>query len=142
MLRFSDSYIFLGSRERSGGGVGVWPSVVMEMIPAHKQGHTHDFSRAGAPCTNKSGLPGIHGAWVLGIQGMGVSTPIAADVAAATVGLASERHSPNGAMLTSGLWSVILAIGLPVRSTVLMGNTVSIDGLMPIEHFSRAVEQT
>ncbi len=36
------------------------------------------------------GEPGIHGAVVFGMHGMGVSTPLAADVADATVGLAKD----------------------------------------------------
>jgi len=47
--------------------------------------------------------PGTHGAGVLGIQGMGVSTPRAAAVAAATVGFASDVHTPKGMMLTMGM---------------------------------------
>jgi hypothetical protein len=34
--------------------------------------------------------PGLHGAAITGIQGIGVSTPIAAAVAEATVGLAID----------------------------------------------------
>jgi hypothetical protein len=47
--------------------------------------------------------PGIQGAEVTGIHGMGVSTPIAAAVAAATWGLAMDMHMPKGAMFTIGL---------------------------------------
>src|SRR5579885_3349877 len=45
------------------------------------------------------GPPGTHGAGVLGMHGMGVSTPIAAAVAAATMGFAPEVHMPKGMML-------------------------------------------
>ncbi|MNN95372.1 hypothetical protein D3C81_2141630 [compost metagenome] len=53
-------------------------------------------STVGAP-------PGIHGAAVAGMQGMGVSTPMAAAVAAATVGLARLWHMPKVGMFTSGM---------------------------------------
>jgi len=47
--------------------------------------------------------PGVHGADVIGTQGIGVSTPIAAAVAEATVGLDGDWHIPNVGMLTIGL---------------------------------------
>jgi len=49
------------------------------------------------------GEPTIHGAGVTGMQGIGVSTPIAADVAEATAGLARLVHIPKGMMFTIGL---------------------------------------
>ena len=48
------------------------------------------------------GEPGAHGAGITGKQGMGVSTPRAAAVALATVGLAKELHMPKGGILTMG----------------------------------------
>jgi hypothetical protein len=47
--------------------------------------------------------PGTHGAVVTGMHGMGVSTPIAAEVAAATMGLARDMHIANGGMFAIGL---------------------------------------
>jgi len=47
--------------------------------------------------------PGAQGALVAGMQGIGVSTPDAAAVAEATVGLARDWHMPNGAIFTMGL---------------------------------------
>ncbi|GGU51652.1 hypothetical protein GCM10009504_05420 [Pseudomonas laurentiana] len=47
--------------------------------------------------------PGVQGEAVAGMQGIGVSTPIAAEVAAETVGLAIDRHTPKGAILAMGL---------------------------------------
>ena len=49
------------------------------------------------------GDPGAHGAGVFGMQGCGVNTPMAADVAAATWGFASEVHMPNGIMFVMGM---------------------------------------
>ena len=43
-----------------------------------------------------------HGAAVAGRQGIGVRTPSAAAVAAATIGLAGLEHMPNGATFTIG----------------------------------------
>ena len=57
------------------------------------------------------GEPGVHGAGMTGMQGMGVSTPKAAVVAEATVGFAREVHMPNGRMLTIGTLSIIFAAG-------------------------------
>jgi hypothetical protein len=37
------------------------------------------------------------------MHGIGVSTPMAAAVAAATAGFAGDMHMPNGMMLTMGL---------------------------------------
>src|SRR5688500_10825662 len=48
------------------------------------------------------GAPGTQGAGVTGMHGIGVSTPSAAAVAAATLGLARQVHAPNGMMLTIG----------------------------------------
>lgn len=52
---------------------------------------------------NTVGAPTTHGAGVLGTQGIGVSTPDAADVAEATVGLASDEQTPKGGMFVIGL---------------------------------------
>lgn len=46
--------------------------------------------------------PGTHGAGIAGMHGIGVSTPSAAAVAAATVGFDRLVHTPNGLMLSIG----------------------------------------
>jgi hypothetical protein len=76
------------------------------------------------------GLPGTHGAAVLGTQGMGVSTPSAAAVAEATVGFASEVHIANGGMFTIGALSMMVAAGVPV-STIALEVTLSVEGAVP-----------
>lgn len=48
------------------------------------------------------GEPGTQGLAVTGIQGTGVKTPKAAEVAAATAGFEGVVHMPNGIMLTIG----------------------------------------
>ena len=78
--------------------------------------------------------PGAQGAAVAGIQGIGVSTPRAAAVAAATIGLAGDLHMPKGRTLTICLWSMIVAAGLLEVITLLVGKIVSDDGATPIEH--------
>jgi len=79
------------------------------------------------------GAIGIHGAGTTGTQGIGVSAPSAAAVAAATVGLASDWHMPNGAMFAPGATSVMVATGRP--STIGRGATTeSVDGASPKLH--------
>src|SRR5471032_3469604 len=96
---------------------------------------------AGRLPSRTVGEPGIHGALVMGMQGMGTSTPMAAAVAAATTGLASEVHMPNGRMLTMGLLSMMLASGIAVI-TWLTGSTIKVPGARPNEHFNIAPEHT
>ena len=88
------------------------------------------------------GAPGTHGEVVFGMQGMGVSTPSAAAVAAATVGFAGLLHIPNGMMLTIGLWSMMFAAGTNDVITLLTGRTTSELGATPKLHCSKAPMQT
>ena len=74
--------------------------------------------------------PGDHGAMMLGMQGMGVSTPAAAAVADATWGLAKERHMPKGLMLSMGAKSIVFAMACPPH----LGRgptTASCEGALP-----------
>ena len=73
---------------------------------------------------------------------MGVSTPIAAEVADATDGLANEEHMPKEGILTIGLLSIIVAIGLFANITLLSGNTTNFAGVRPQEHWRVAVDVT
>jgi hypothetical protein len=86
---------------------------------------------AGWPFTIKFDLPGIQGAVILGIHGIGVRAPQAAEVADATIGFAKERHKPNGIIFIIGILSNILAWGLLLKNTVLSGNTISVAGVVP-----------
>ena len=72
-------------------------------MPPQAQTSLDVLFRAGWLPTRTVGEPGIQGLVVLGTQGWGVKTPIAAAVAAATWGLAMELHMPKGMMLTMGL---------------------------------------
>lgn len=97
--------------------------------------------RAGIFPTSTVGEPGIHGADVVGIQGIGVNTPSAAAVAAATVGLSILLHIPNGIMFTNGLLSIIFAIGMLLTRVRLVGSMFSVPGAMPNEHCNNAPVQ-
>jgi hypothetical protein len=65
---------------------------------------------------------------------MGVNTPMAAAVAAATCGLAIERHKPNGGIFTIGILSITLAAGMPSAMVRFLGSTVNLLGATPCEH--------
>lgn len=69
---------------------------------------------------------------------MGVSTPIAADVAEATVGFDSDWHMPKGIMLVMGMMSIIVAIGILPHIGRIGTTTISVDGAMPNVHWSIA----
>lgn len=87
------------------------------------------------------GQPGAQGAGVIGRQGMGVSTPNAAAVAALTIGLAIELHMAKGGILRNGMLSIILAAGM-VASTRLLGRTIMVEGAAPKLHCIMAPLQT
>jgi hypothetical protein len=57
---------------------------------------------AGMLAINTVGEPTIHGDAVAGTHGIGVKTPNAAAVAAATVGFDGDEHMPNGMMFVIG----------------------------------------
>src|SRR5690349_7684181 len=98
--------------------VCTWPGNEIEMTPPQLQMHWDPAVSAGLFPINVVGAPGVHGADVAGMQGIGVSTPSAAEVAAATCGLARLMHIPNGGMFTIGALSMIVAAGLFPINTV------------------------
>jgi hypothetical protein len=100
------------------------------------------LSSVGISARITVGAPGTHGATVAGMQGIGVNTPIAAAVAAATIGFAGDMHMPNGMMFTSGILSMMLASGISLVKTMLVGNTTSELGAMPKLHIIVAPMQT
>ncbi len=81
------------------------------MTPNQLHMHFDRLSSAGWLAIITVGAPGTHGEAVAGTHGCGVSTPIAAAVAAATWGLVGALHMPNGMMLVLGMWSMMLAAG-------------------------------
>ena len=87
------------------------------MTPPYAHWQVAPIVSAGLPPMRVCVAPFIHGATVAGMHGMGVSTPSAAAVAAATVGLARLVHMPKGGMFAPGTMSVIAAAGLPSTST-------------------------
>jgi hypothetical protein len=86
--------------------------------------------------------PGVHGEVVAGMHGIGVKTPSAAAVAAATVGFAILMHMPNGAMFTIGAKSMIVAAGIFPALTPVTGKTVNVEGAAPNVQARLAVETT
>jgi hypothetical protein len=91
---------------------------------------------AGIPPIMQVAEPGTHGA-VTGMHGMGVRTPNAAAVAAATVGLAIDMHMPKGGMFTMGAQSMMVAAGAPAI-VLFMGSTFKVEGAMPKVHIIMA----
>ena len=79
------------------------PGVTNVITPAHMHIKVEVLSSVGMFPSITVGAPGTHGATVAGMHGMGVSTPIAAAVAAATIGFAGDMHIPNGMMLVMGM---------------------------------------
>jgi hypothetical protein len=90
----------------------VCPGFVMVITPPHIQFKVQELFSAGILLIITVALPGAQGATVTGMQGMGVSTPNAAVVAAATVGLAKDEHMANGRIFTKGMLSIMLASGI------------------------------
>jgi hypothetical protein len=72
------------------------------MTPPQLHINLDELFKAGKLPTNTVGDPGTQGAAVAGIQGMGVKTPLAAAVAAATIGFANELHIPKGMTFAIG----------------------------------------
>ena len=105
------------------------------------QAHVQVLFKAGMLPMRTVGEPGVQGAGVTGIQGMGVRPPKAAVVAAATVGLARDVHIPNEGIFTIGLLSIIVAAGVP-QKVLLVGNTLSAPGASPNGHINMAPETT
>jgi len=87
------------------------PGVTNVITPPQIHINCEVLSSVGKLPNSTVGAPGTHGAGVLGMQGMGVSTPMAAAVAAATVGFAGDMHMPKGMMFTIGTLSMMLASG-------------------------------
>ena len=87
------------------------PGMLMEILPPQLHMHLPLLSNAGM-LEIFSCPPGVHGAVMTGAQGIGVSTPHAAAVADATVGLLIDWHIPKDIMFSIGLLSMMLAIGL------------------------------
>ena len=112
------------------------------MTPAQLHMHLHVLLSAGFPPTSTVGEPGVHGAEITGVQGIGVKTPAAAAVAADTCGFAMDVHIPKGIMLVIGMLSMIHAAGILLHITLAFGRTLNTDGAIPKLHISCAPEVT
>lgn len=92
-----------------------------------------EFVKAGIFAICTVGEPGLQGAGITGRHGIGVKAPIAAEVAAATCGFASDWHMAKGGMFTFGILSIMLAAGAPAV-TLFFGKTDSAEGAIPKLH--------
>src|SRR4051812_23986205 len=108
------------------------------MTPAQLHINLEVMFSAGMPPRSIVGDPGAQGAVVIGMHGIGVSTPMAAEVAAATIGLAMLMHIPNGRMFTMGLLSMMLADGMVDDIDLFSGRTTRLLGAIPKMHMSCA----
>lgn len=79
------------------------PGTLILIAPAQVQRHLDVLFRAGILAINTVGAPGAQGVIVIGIHGIGVNTPKAAAVAAATIGFDGELQAPNGIIFTIGM---------------------------------------
>src|SRR5437868_11100249 len=107
--------------------VRIVPGNPIVMTPPQEQLHVQGAVSAGMLPINVFAAPGFHGPTGTGTHGIGVSTPSAAAVAAATVGFDRDVHIPNGGMFITGTMSLIVAAGLPSMNTRLVGSTLSVD---------------
>jgi hypothetical protein len=96
--------------------------------------HCEPAVNAGVPPMSVLAAPGTQGAVIVGTHGIGVRTPSAALVAAATVGLARLEHIPNGGMFTPVIVLVMTAAGRPSIVTRGVGRALSVDGASPKVH--------
>src|ERR1700730_9373238 len=79
------------------------PGVTKLITPAHMHMLVETLSRVGILPSITVAAPGTQGLVVMGMQGMGVRTPMAAAVAAATIGFAGDIHMPKGMIFTRGM---------------------------------------
>jgi len=117
---------------RTGPGTTTWTT------PPYAHTHIAPWASTGRPPTTVRGAAGVHVPVVAGMHGIGVSTPSAAAVAAATWGLASDVHIAKVATFTRGAASVTVATGRPSTSTRGVGSATSVAGAVPNEQLTVA----
>jgi len=115
--------------------------LVTEMTPPQVHIHLAVLISAGWFITNTC-PGGAQGAVITGTQGIGVSAPIAAAVAEATVGLANDWHIPKGMMFVIGIISIILPINIFPHLGRKGMVIISDDGAIPKLHCNIAPIQT
>jgi hypothetical protein len=111
-------------------------------MPVQVQVNWQLLFNAGCPPIMTVGDPGVQDAGKTGTQGTGVSTPLAADVAAATCGLLSVVHIPKGRIFVIGILSMMVPAGILLPETHLAGKTVNWLGVIPKLQVKVAPEQT
>jgi hypothetical protein len=111
---------------------------VIVITPAQLHMHIHVLLRAGFLAIITVGEPGVQGAGIMGTHGIGVNTPIAALVAAATCGLARLWHMPKGIIFFMGMLSMMVAAGFPSTRTLFSGVTMRLLGATPKLHVHMA----
>ena len=114
-----------------------WPGCWNLIRPPQMQVRQAVSFRAGNITVGTVGAPVTHGAGVLGTHGIGVNAPMAAEVAEAVAGKASDEQTPNGGIFTSGLWSMMLPASMYPDFTIF-GVAMKDDGAAPIVHFIMA----
>jgi len=78
--------------------------------PAKLQFKRHGAVSRGIPARTAVADPGDQGPAGIGVQGMGVSAPIAAAVAPATAGFARLEQTPKGRMFKKGVMLAMVPI--------------------------------
>ena len=111
----------------------VEPGMVTEIWPPHMHMHMQLSSSTGELLTMAL-PPGAHGELTTGWQGMGVSTPAAAEVALDTWGLLNDWHMPKGAMFVMGILSAMLPTGLFSTFGRVGSTTENVAGAIPKVH--------
>jgi hypothetical protein len=112
----------------------VCPAEPTVIAPAHAHEHWDESSSAGVEPIVTAAEPGVHGLKT-GTQDCGVSVPIAAAVALATWGFASDEHMPNPGTLL-GEMSLTTPEALVAVTSVPVALKVA--GVVPKEHWSDA----
>jgi len=113
----------------------ICPGFETVMTPAQLHMSVQLLFRAGLFLIITVNEPGIQGAVdVTGMQGCGVSTPKAAEVAAATCGFAKLIHIPKGMMFFIGTLSMMVAAGSLPALVIFSGVTISELGATPKLH--------
>jgi hypothetical protein len=95
--------------------------------------------RAGIPPIITVGDPGAH-TEVTGVHGIGVKTPKAAAVAAATAGFARLMHIPKGMTSAKGVAEFILPAGMLCPMVRANGKTSRTLGAIPKVQAQTALE--
>jgi len=111
------------------------------MLPPHVHMSLWLISTAGMAPLIVVVAPGSQGEAVTGTQGIGVRMPLAAAVAAATVGLASDEQAPKGGMLATGMKALVFADGTGIMICPV-GNAMRLAGATPKVHIMEAPMQT